>query len=168
MCSHVANAIAKATGSSKMRCKSTTANQFLHTISDSSINSSSSRLLSAFMQYIVVPLVSYIFVPFVFKFLVASTQMHRSASILLSACSLRSSACKQIQRGFRTSCPVHCTASGDGTGNDLTNPPKTTSSFGTCRECGGVLKPAPTLTRKRTIFNIRVIFLFTIENFLTL
>ncbi|EPB72859.1 putative ATP-dependent Clp protease, ATP-binding subunit ClpX [Ancylostoma ceylanicum] len=72
--------------------------------------------------------------------------MHRSASILLSACSLRSSACKQIQRGFRTSCPIHCTASGDGTGNDLTtNPPKPTS-FGTCRECGGVLKPAPTLT----------------------
>ncbi|RCN32646.1 hypothetical protein ANCCAN_21540 [Ancylostoma caninum] len=72
--------------------------------------------------------------------------MHRSASILLSACSLRSSACKQVQRGFRTSCPIHCTTSGDGTGNDLTtNPPKPTS-FGTCRECGGVLKPAPTLT----------------------
>ncbi|CAJ0593827.1 unnamed protein product [Cylicocyclus nassatus] len=72
--------------------------------------------------------------------------MHRSASLLLTACTLRSPACKQLQRGLRTSCATHCTASGDGNGNDLTpNPPKQTS-FGTCRECGGVLKPAPTLT----------------------
>ncbi|KAK5971743.1 hypothetical protein GCK32_010459, partial [Trichostrongylus colubriformis] len=76
------------------------------------------------------------------------SKMHRSASLLLNAC--RTSACKQIHRGVRTSCPTQCTTSGDGNGNnDLpTNPPKATSTLGTCRECGGVLKPAPTLTQQ--------------------
>nr|CDJ95766.1 ATPase associated with various cellular activities and Clp ATPase domain containing protein [Haemonchus contortus] len=72
--------------------------------------------------------------------------MHRSASLLLHAC--RTSACKQIQRGVRMSCPAQCTTSGDGSGDsDLpTNPPKTAPALGPCKECGFPLKPAPTLT----------------------
>lgn len=85
--------------------------------------------------------------------------MHRSASLLLNAC--RSSTRKPIQRGVRTSCAVQCSASGDGSGNDLTtNPPKATHSLGTCRECGGVLKPAPTLTRMFMIFFLFALCLY--------